>query len=665
MASTRSLLVGAAFGAGALVGRASASQQLRFARMTGSSIAAPDAAGWITDFLNAAYYRREPDRRDVDDLRLAWAIVTTRWHRLGHRRLRLGDAIPFHSAFGRDRFVDGARSARGTLDRGQLLDGAARLLGDWFTDAYGDDERRGWGIAFETPGERAAHDPEVRLRLARLGISTPPEAPGREQTWHTYPSVEVPSSDGVIAALSRPETWPDYASSLGRFTPLRRGGLAGQTFEIEVVAGAAGGRPILTRGYVTITTLVSREDPEALRRYIDELNDGLARFGRDEPPAVAGGRRAGARVRPDDARGALHGSEQEPARALRGAGPRVRARGRDVGSDAVAHRPGLPARRARRPARVLGPGLGCRGEHAGPDRRAARPGARVTDDAIVIGSGPNGLAAAITLAEAGRRSRCWSAPRRGGAVATAELTLPGFRHDTFSSVYPAAAASPVFARWPLERHGLRWVHPRYCYAHPLPDGRAAILARDVNETAASLDALSPGDGDAWRRFVSPYIEHFDAWRATMLSGFPPLAGPLKLIAAARLNGILDWARLLLMPAEALGRELFRADGARAWLYGAAVHGDVLPGAAGSAIAAAHLNIMGHAVGWPSPHGGAAGLTDALAGHLRELGGRTRANAPVARIAAERGRVVGVELEDGERRRPRWSSPTSRRTGCSR
>ena len=158
-----------------------------------------------------------------------------------------------------------------------------------FGGAYGDDERRGWGIAFESSGERAAYDPEVRLRLARVGASTPPEAAGSEQTWHTYPPVEMPSSDGVIAALSRPETWPDYASSLGRFTPLRRGGLLGQTFEIEVVAGAAPGRPIFTRGYVTITTLVSREDPEALRRYIDELNDGLARFGRDEPPAVGEG----------------------------------------------------------------------------------------------------------------------------------------------------------------------------------------------------------------------------------------------------------------------------------------------------------------------------------------------------------------------------------------
>ena len=103
------------------------------------------------------------------------------------------------------------------------------------------------------------------------------------------PPVEMPSSDAVAAALSRPETWPDYASALGRFTPLRAGGLAGQTFEIEVVAGAARGRPLFTHVYVTITTLVSRQDPHGLRRYIDELDDGLARFGREEPPAVGEG----------------------------------------------------------------------------------------------------------------------------------------------------------------------------------------------------------------------------------------------------------------------------------------------------------------------------------------------------------------------------------------
>jgi phytoene dehydrogenase-like protein len=103
-----------------------------------------------------------------------------------------------------------------------------------------------------------------------------------------------------------------------------------------------------------------------------------------------------------------------------------------------------------------------------------------------------------------------------------------------------------------------------------------------------------------------------------------------------------------MPVEALAHELFRGQGARAWLYGAAMHGDVPPHGAGSAIAGTHLNVMGHAAGWPSPEGGAGRLTDALAGHLVALGGRTRTEAPVARIAVERGRVVGVELEDGER-----------------
>jgi phytoene dehydrogenase-like protein len=273
----------------------------------------------------------------------------------------------------------------------------------------------------------------------------------------------------------------------------------------------------------------------------------------------------------------------------------------------------------------------------------------VSGEAVVIGSGPNGLAAAITLAEGGRVVTVLEAAGHiGGAVGTEELTLPGFRHDTWSAVYPAAVASPVFARWPLERHGLRWVHPRYCYAHVLPDGQAVVLARDVGETAASLDAQHAGDGAAWQEFVAPYLEHFGAWQETMLSGFPPIAGSLKLFAALKLGGTLEWARLLLMPAHALGHELFGADGARAWLYGSAMHGDVPPLGAGSAIAATHLNVMGHAVGWPSPEGGADRLAAALAGYLASLGGVTRTGARVTRVLVERGRTAGVELEDGER-----------------
>ena len=96
-----------------------------------------------------------------------------------------------------------------------------------------------------------------------------------------------------------------------------------------------------------------------------------------------------------------------------------------------------------------------------------------------------------------------AADRPGGAVRTEELTLPGFRHDVFSAVYPAAGGVAGVRALALERHGLRWAHPRYCYAHPLDDGGAAVLARDPERTAASLDALHPGDGAAWRAFAGP------------------------------------------------------------------------------------------------------------------------------------------------------------------
>ena len=216
---------------------------IRFARMAGSSIAGPDAAPWVTDFLNAAYYRRPTGARDVDDLRLAFCILTTYWHgKPRHRRLHLTDLRAFHQAFGHDRFATGD-TARGTLDRVQLLDGAARLIGPWFPAAYADDERRGWGIAFETLEARAAYDPACRMDLARLGALTPESPPLDRQVWHTYPPVKMPSAERVVAALTAPETWPDYATEIGRFTPLRAGGLDGQTFEIEVAAGTEQGLP--------------------------------------------------------------------------------------------------------------------------------------------------------------------------------------------------------------------------------------------------------------------------------------------------------------------------------------------------------------------------------------------------------------------------------------
>ena len=198
-----------------------------FARMLGSSIARPDAAGWVTDFLNATHHQRPGQVRDPSDLRLALTILTTYWDRHDHRRLRGSDALAFHRAFGRLRLTATEGAPRGQLDRPSLLTGAERLLGDWFTDAYDDPARRGWGIAFPTTGERDAYDPTIRLRAARLGPLTPPVLPPSEQVWHTYAPVPVHSAEGVVALLTRPEVWPDFATQIGRFTPLRPGGLAG------------------------------------------------------------------------------------------------------------------------------------------------------------------------------------------------------------------------------------------------------------------------------------------------------------------------------------------------------------------------------------------------------------------------------------------------------
>jgi hypothetical protein len=261
---------------------------LGFARMAGSSIAARDAAPWVTDFLNAAYFRRGEDR-DVEDLRLAFTILTTYWYgKEPGQRLRLTDLPAFDSAF-RSLRLDTASTPRGVLSHEQLQNGASALLGGWFPDAYADDARRGWGIAFASVEERDAYDPDRRMQLARLGELTPESAPAEEQVWHTYPPVEMPSAEATIAALTRPETWPDYATEIGRFTPLRASGLAGQTFEIEVAAGTASGRPVFTRGYVTITDLVTPDDPDALARWFDALEEGMRRYGDGEPRIVPEG----------------------------------------------------------------------------------------------------------------------------------------------------------------------------------------------------------------------------------------------------------------------------------------------------------------------------------------------------------------------------------------
>jgi hypothetical protein len=218
--------------------------------MAGSSIAAPGAIAWVTDFLNAAYYARAEEERDVEDLRLAHGIITTRWAR--HKRGRLGalDVLALNRAYGMLRL-----RRRGRLDGETLRQGARRLIGEWFPEAWDDDERRAYGIAFRSVDERHAFSPERRLERAALKPLTPPLREPADQRWATYDPVRLQNPDAALALITDPPRWPDIGCANGRFTPVRSSDLLGQTFEIEVVAEPTPRSPVFTRGYVTCTEL--------------------------------------------------------------------------------------------------------------------------------------------------------------------------------------------------------------------------------------------------------------------------------------------------------------------------------------------------------------------------------------------------------------------------
>lgn len=256
-------------------------------RMPGSTIASPAAGGWVTDFLNTAYFARPARQRDVDDLRLAFCVLTTHWARGGGQRLGAGDVRAFRRAFGRHR-LHGRPHA--TLDRSALLEGGAALLGDWFPSAYADEDRRAHGIAFPSAAECAAFDPGLRLQNAALRSLTAPQADPAAQHWATYPPVRLASAQRTIAWLGRPARWPDAGAENGRFTALRPGGLAGQTFEIEVSTHPAPRAPLYTRGYVTATRLLDRDaDPAGLDTHVTDLGEALERYGDNQPRPVPAG----------------------------------------------------------------------------------------------------------------------------------------------------------------------------------------------------------------------------------------------------------------------------------------------------------------------------------------------------------------------------------------
>jgi phytoene dehydrogenase-like protein len=183
-------------------------------------------------------------------------------------------------------------------------------------------------------------------------------------------------------------------------------------------------------------------------------------------------------------------------------------------------------------------------------------------------------------------------------------------------------------------------------AHPLPDGTAVALHRDVRGTADSLERQHGGDGESWAQFVSPYVRAFDAVRATILGGFPPVDGSWNLLGRAGSRATVKVGLLLARSAVGLGRSLFAGQGSRAWLYGTAAHGDAPVSARGSAMAAFYLSLLGHGAGWPSPRGGAERLTDALVSYLTRLGGTIETGARVQTILSRGGHVTGVAVADG-------------------
>jgi phytoene dehydrogenase-like protein len=249
-------------------------------------------------------------------------------------------------------------------------------------------------------------------------------------------------------------------------------------------------------------------------------------------------------------------------------------------------------------------------------------------DAVVVGSGPNGLSAAIRLAQAGLSVLVLEANQTiGGSTRSDALTLPGFLHDVCSAVHPLGVGSPFFRQLPLDQFGLEWLHPDLPLAHPLDCADVATLQRSVSATAAGLNR----DNRAYQQLMTPLVSDWENLAAEFLQ--PLLHLPSRPIQLARFG----WRAL--RSARSLANAWFTDEPARALLGGLAAHSflalDQLPSAAIGLV----LAMMGHAVGWPSPRGGSQQIANALASFLRSLGGEvmtgcrveTLGQLPIARV----------------------------------
>lgn len=269
-------------------------------------------------------------------------------------------------------------------------------------------------------------------------------------------------------------------------------------------------------------------------------------------------------------------------------------------------------------------------------------------DAVVIGAGPNGLVAANRLADAG-----WDVlvleqqPTPGGAVRSDRDVHPDFVHDTFSAFYPLSAVSPPLARLRLADWGLQWSHAPAAVGNPDPSGGWALLHREPGRTAASLDALHPGDGETW-------LDLFEQWQRispglieSLLTPFPPVRGAARLAAAIPKAGGLSLVRTLVESSDSLTSR-FRGVGARMLIAGNAAHADLHPQGMGSGLFGLLLAMLGQQVGFPAPTGGAGELIAALVRRFEAAGGRVRCGAAVNRVDVVDGRAVAVRTADGDR-----------------
>jgi phytoene dehydrogenase-like protein len=241
-------------------------------------------------------------------------------------------------------------------------------------------------------------------------------------------------------------------------------------------------------------------------------------------------------------------------------------------------------------------------------------------EAIVVGSGPNGLAAAIILARAGVSVRVLEAADVvGGGMRTEELTLPGYAHDVCSAIHPLGVASPFFRTVPLAELGVEWIESPAALAHPFDDGTAALLERSVEETGATL----ADDAGRYSRIFGPLARNCDEIVPDILA---PLGIPSHPLAFARFGAGAG------LPAVTLARVAFRGPRARGFFAGMSAHSLLPLSQPATAAFGLMLGMLGHAVGWPFPRGGSQTLAEALAAHLRSLGGDIETGTRVESLA---------------------------------